>query len=348
MTQYQQPQINGFRSLFKAFLEKSDRSLNSIKGFRLGVETSEIFVQDEWPIQLVERLLRDGAKPIKISVEEAESRRVVAIDTSSIKVAVGSKGVVIAVRGALVIRELSRIWAEIIGPFMVYMDYEGVGELLSSMLDGEVRLDYWGDYQLYNSVQKVLAGILEKRLQGYAVERFKNTILLFDGSLSAGPLDNPTWLVSRIIDGARPRGNDILAFSKTSILRVWGQLMTSLKLDVEPPYVVEMTWAIKELEMRVKVLGETYLARLSAGGEGFRIDSATRRSIREVLGSLLKSDSLIYGYPETLILAHDLCTFNKMDLIAMQSILRRKGIKLFKPTSIRSLLFRPMDGGELA
>ncbi|RLF98676.1 MAG: hypothetical protein DRN49_05530, partial [Thaumarchaeota archaeon] len=133
MTQYQQPQINGFKSLFKAFLERSNRSLNSIKGVKLGVETSEVFVQDEWPNQLVERLLKEGVKPIKVSVEDAASRRVVAIDTSSIKVAVGSKGVVIAIRGALVIREWSRIWAEIIGPFMVYIDYDGVGELLSSM-----------------------------------------------------------------------------------------------------------------------------------------------------------------------------------------------------------------------
>ena len=348
MTQYQQPQLSGLESLFKAFLERSGRSLSSIEGVRLGVETSEVFVQDDWPLQLVERLLREGVEPIEISVEDAVSRRVVAIDTSSIRVAVGSKGVVIAVRGALVVRDWPRIWAEIVGPFMVYVDCDGVGELLSSMLGGEIRLDYWGDYQLYSSIQKVLAGILEKRLQEYAVKRFTDTILLFDGSLSAGPLDNPTWLVSRIIDGARPRGNDILAFSKTSVLRVWGELLTSLKLDVEPPYLVEMTWAIRELEMRVKVLGETYLARLSAGGEGFRVDAATRRDVGEVLGSLLKSDSLIYGYPETLILAHDLCTFNKMDLIAMQSILRRRGVKLFKPTSIRWLLFRPIDGGEQA
>ena len=90
--------------------------------------------------------------------------------------------------------------------------------------------------------------------------------------------------MSRIIDGARPRGNDILAFSKTSVLRVWGELLTSLKLDAEPPYIVEMTWAIRELEMRVKILGETYLARLSAGGEGFRVDTATGRDVGEVLG----------------------------------------------------------------
>jgi len=273
MAQYQQPQLNGLESLFKAFLERGDRSLSLIKGVSLGVETSEVFVQDDWPTQLVERLLREGVKPVKISVEGAVSRRVVAIDTSSIRVAVGSKGVVIAVRGALVVRERPRIWAEIVGPFMVYVDYDGVGELLSSMLGGEARLDYWGDYQLYSSVQKVLAGILEKRLQEYAVKRFKDTILLFDGSLSAGPLDNPTQLVSRIIDEAGPRENDILAFSKTSVLRVWGELLTSLKLDVEPPYIVEMTWAIRELEMRVRILGETYLARLW--------DSGSTRRLRE-------------------------------------------------------------------
>ena len=340
--QSQQPQIEASQSYFKAFLESSLRSLEKVDGLRLYAGGVENIVQDECCIAFLEDR-GEGAVEIIRPELEAPRRPVVAIDTSSIRVAAGSRGVVIAVRGAIVTRDRSKTAVEVLGPLVFYVSYENMGELLASVL-GAAPLEAWGNYQLYNSIQRVMAGLIEKRMQEYAAEHYTDSILLFDGSLSAGPLDNPLYLVGRILEKARPRGNDILAFSKTSVLRVWGELLTTLGAEAEPPYLVEVTQAVRSAEMRVRVLGDIFLARLCPGCSGFRVDASITASAERVFGSLLRSDALVYGYPETLILAHDYCTFSKLDVLAIQAMLRRRSVEIIHPTSIRDLLFNPVDG----
>ena len=345
MQRLEQPRLNGFDNLFKPFLNAGLRSLEAVGGALLAVSQEEDFVQNEWPPELVERVLSRGVEVHEIGLEEAAARQVVAIDTSSIIAAAGRRGVVAAVRGAIAVRSGLGVRVERVGPFIAYVTRDNMAEVLASVLDGSAPLDYSSfDYQLDGSISKILASLLEKRLQEYVAERFRNSILLFDGSLSAGPLDNPLWLVTKIIEKALPRGNDILAFSKNSILQFWGEILTDEKLGASPPYAADLTWIIKSIEMRVKVLGKTYLAKLSPRANAFRVDAATVRRVEEVLGSLLKSDPLIYGYPELLILAHDYCTFTKLDLIAIQTLLEQKGSKIFESPSIRNMLFNPLDG----
>lgn len=346
MQQLEQPREETLNKLFKSFLTVGRRSLTNVSGAFLAADGDESLVQDEWPPGLVERIKDVGIRALEITVDGAPQRQIVAIDTSSIIVAAGYSGVVVALRGALAIRNVYGVRVERIGPFIAYLTHDNLAEILASILGESTLLGYCTlDYQLDGSIQKVLAGLLEKKLQEYVAERYKDSILLFDGSLSAGPLDNPLWLVSRILEKALPRGNDILAFSKTSILQFWDSILTEERLGVEPPYIVDMTWAIRSIEMRVKVLGDTYLAKLSSGVNAFRVDVSTRRGVEEVLASLLRSDPLIYGYPELLILAHDYCTFTKMDVIAIQSILKRRGVEFFEASSIRDILFNPLDRG---
>jgi len=345
MRQSEQPMIDGFNRLFKSFLEAGRRSLAAVKGALLTSFHEEDFAQNEWPLELIQRARSGGVSVVKIAPEDAEARRVVAIDTSSIIVATDRRGVVVAVMGSLAARSAFGLTIERVGPFMVYITHDNMAEVLASLLDGASILDYCSpDYQLDGSIQKVLAGLLEKRLQEYAAERYRDSILLFDGSLSAGPLDNPIWLVSRIIEEALPRGNDILAFSKTSILQFWGEVLREEELGVDPPYAVDMTWLMESIEMRVRVLGRTFLAKLSPGAGVFRVDVATSRSIERVFGDCLRSDPVIYGYPELLILAHDYCTFTKLDIVAIQTLLRRYGSEFFEVFSIRDILFNPLDG----
>ena len=344
MQQLAQPRIEGFKTLFKSFLEAGRRSLKLASGSLLADAQEEDLAQNEWPLQLIEKVREMEVSTIRIPVEDAVERQVVAIDTSSIIVAAGRNGVAVGVRGSIVVRNYLGIEVQRIGPFIAYLTPDNIAEILGSILGDLTPLEFC-DYQLDSSIQKVLAGLLEKRLQEYVVERFRDSILLIDGSLSAGPLDNPLWLVSRILEKARPRGNDVLAFSKTSILQFWGTIFTDERLGARPPYLIDMTWLIESIEMRVKVLGKTYLAKLSPGLNTFRMDASTGRRIDEVLGSLLKSDPLIYGYPELLILAHDYCTFTKSDVIAIQSLFKRLGTEFFKFSSIRDILFNPLDGG---
>ncbi len=343
MRQLTQPKLNGFEKLFKSFLETGRRSLSLAGGAQSTDFHEEDLAQNDWPLWLLEEAQRVDVSTVQIPLEDAAERQVVAIDTSSIIVAAGRGGLAIGARGSIVTRNELGLEIQRIGPFIAYLTHDNLPEVLGSILGEFTPLEF-SDYQLDGSVQKILAGLLEKRIQEYVVERFRDNILLLDGSLSAGPLDNPLWLVSRILEKAKPGGNDVLAFSKTSILQFWSAVFTEDRVGVKPPYLVDMTWLIKKIEMKVKVLGKTFLAKLSSGLNAFRVDASTNRKIEEVFGSLLKSDPLIYGYPELLILAHDYCTFTKSDVIAIQSLLKRFGAEFFKASSIRDILFNPLDG----
>ena len=341
MTQHQSPQIKDFEDYFKGFLEAGEESLSELSGLDLysGISSVSGFIEGE---------IIDFGGLVDVQLEtvqiepETRSRRVVAIDTSSVRVAESGRGVVAAVRGAVVWREGERVEIEVVGPFLFYIDYGEMSRVLSMVL-GE-RVSGVSGYRLYSSIERVLASLVEKRIQEYVIDRFRDSIILFDGSLTAGPLDNPLHLVRRILEKADPRGNDVLAFSKTSVLRVMGEPLLLLGSKYEPPYILDVTKAVKKIEFGVRVLGDVYLARLCKGCGGYRVDAKTKKRIGEVFGSLLKSDPLIYGYPETLILAHDYCTFNKIDLIAIQSLLRKLDANIHYSTSIRDLLFNPLDG----
>lgn len=342
MSQLAQPTLNDFETIFKSFLEIGRRSLGLVNGAYSTEFDEENIAQNEWNLGLIEQAEKAEVLAISIPLDGAPKRQVVAIDTSSVVVAVGKDGIILGVRGGIAIRSVLGLEIQRIGPFITYLTPENISSILGSIFGDLPPLDL-SNYQLDSSIQKILASLLEKRLQEHIVKQFRESILLLDGSLSAGPQDNPLWLVSRILEEAKPRGNDILAFSKTSILQFWGSIFTEDRLGIKPPYIIDMTWLIERLEMRVCALGRTFLARLGSGLNVYRVDVATCRKLEEVFGSLLKSDPLIYGYPELLILAHDYCTFTKSDVIAMQAMLRRLGAELFREDPVRDLLFKPID-----
>lgn len=342
MARHHHLQIDGFEAYFKGFWEAGGRSLLELEGARLYAWGGEGLVNDYLDEVLLEELsVQDELEVLGLRPGDA-ARGVVAIDSSSVKVAEGARGAVAAVRGALVARSPEEgLWAEVVGPFLFYISRETLGEILGEALK---EPSFTGGHGLYTSVQKVLAGLLEKRLQEYAAERFRDSIILFDGSLTAGPLDNPTHLVRRILGKAPRRGNDIIAFSKTSLLRIFGEPLQVVRVGRRPPYVIDVTWAARRLEPRIRVMGKVYLARLAEGCPGYRVDAHTRGGVIQVFGELLSSDPLIYGYPESLVLAHDYATFTKLDVIGLQSILEKMDVQLLQPDSIRDMLFNPLDG----
>ncbi len=329
---YHTQDIGLAKTYFKSLIEAGELSLRSMEGVRLYVGAFGDIVQDG---VLVEHLYGrvEALKPRR----SAGARRVVAIDTSSVKVAEGGGGLVVALRGALAVRSRDDVSVEIVGPLLYFVRQENLRRIMRVMEGGG------GTYRLDETIQRVLASLFEKKLQEYAVERYEDSIMLFDGSLSAGPIDNPIRVMERILWKAGRRGCDVVAFSKTSVLSLWGEKIQSIMARDEPPYLLHLTPLVKKLNLRVRLLGEIFLARLSKGGGGFRVDARLIRDAEEVFGSLLSSDPLIHGYPETLILAHDYATFTKPDIIAIQAALAKR-TEILEGPSIRNILFNPLDG----
>ena len=289
-------------------------------------------------------LCLDGLEPIRLSLD-GESCKVVACDTSTIKIAESSVGSVWAIRGAVIERVGRSIKLNIYGP-LIYLVSQNTVPRLIKMLKLALGLKD-GSIPSMDVAHRVIAGLFEKLLQHMIAQRLDGGILLIDGSLTAGPLDSPLMAVKHVIDRAKSHGRGVIAFAKSSKLRLLGHKITSLLNNYEPPYMIRFRGGFK-IKPNHHILGDVYVAHLSKAFFPFRTDIAARDSSEpfRIMEDLLASDSLIYGYPETLILAHQYATFNKIDILGIQSNLEiLTNSKIVDYPDVRESIFSPLDRG---
>jgi hypothetical protein len=121
-----------------------------------------------------------------------------------------------------------------------------------------------------------------------------------------------------------------------------------VSLQQRTPYLLE-TDGLRP-KPPIVLLGGVYVAKLSHGNYSFRldIDKENSRSQRvEAVEKLIGNDVLRQGYPETLKLAHILCTFTANEVIAMQYFVASKcGLKIIDRPDMHRLLFGPFGRGE--
>jgi hypothetical protein len=173
-------------------------------------------------------------------------------------------------------------------------------------------------------------------------------VILFDGSLTSGTIDTPTQRMTEILTTARKNWNIVLAFSKMTTLRVNGYLITEMLPNHEPPYLLETTGL--RLKPPTVVMGDVYVARLGNANMAFRLDIDREVPIPfrlEAVEKLLGNDLYMQSYPETLRLAHILCTFTANEVLAMQHFITRKhGIQMVNRPDMHRLLFGPFGKGD--
>ncbi|MCW4031631.1 MAG: hypothetical protein NWE80_04630, partial [Candidatus Bathyarchaeota archaeon] len=193
-----------------------------------------------------------------------------------------------------------------------------------------------------------LASLLERWLQTTLAKTVNNGLILFDGSLTSGTIDTPVQRMKDILSLARRNKNVVLAFSKMTSLRVNGYLITDQLPKKEAPYLLE-TMGVKFKPPTV-VLGGVYVARLNKANYAFRLDIDREVPLRQRIFSverLLGNDLCMQGYPETLRLAHILCTFTANEVLAIKHFIARKhGIQIINRLDMHKLLFGPFGKGE--
>ncbi|MGQ9551327.1 MAG: DNA double-strand break repair nuclease NurA [Candidatus Bathycorpusculaceae bacterium] len=291
-------------------------------------------------------------KPQPLSLKpNLEETIVAAVDTSTMKVSETSTGIVVAVRGANVWKQGGNYRYARLGPFIFHLTEENRREVYSTLEKAHFGLandyNHQGTPNLLQMPTRI-ANLLERWLQTMLSKTMANGLILFDGSLTSGTPDNRTQRMKEILGAARKRGNVVLAFSKMTTLRVNGHLITDFLPKHEPPCLFE-TANLKPNPPTV-LLGDVYVARLSRGKHAFRldIDREVSQNMRvEAVERLLGNDLLLQGYPETLRLAHILCTFTANEVLAMQHfITRRYGLQIVTRLDIHRLLFGAYGKGE--
>ncbi len=341
---YNFPQPTTDTPLPQRFIELSINSLRQAHNHNLQPTpqtlTPEANIHQECPTQLQLKRI-----PLPLTPRHQQTQ-ISAVDTSTIKIGETKTGIIIAIRGATVYRKNHTYHYTRLGPFIFHITEENKNAVYSNLERDCFHTPYTGSRQATPPLMQMptrLASILERWLQNRLARTANNAILLFDGSLISGTMDTPVQRMREILAIARRNNNTVLAFSKATSLRANGYLITDLLPSGEAPYLLETTGL--RFKAPMVALGDVYVARLHKANMAFRLDIDSEVPLQsrfEAVEKLLGNDALQNSYPETLRLAHILCTFTANEVLAMQHfITRRHGIQIVNRPDMHRLLFGP-------
>ena len=339
---YNFPQPAPETLLPQRFIELSINSLRQVRSnaFQYNPQTmQQETTTPDYPVQM--QLKR---QPLPLSPRHQETT-ISAVDTSTIKIGETTTGIIVAIRGATVHRQNRNYHYTRLGPFIFHLTEENKNAVYNNLERAYFNTPY-SNHQSTPPLMQMptrLASLLERWLQTNLTKTTSSGIILFDGSLTSGTIDTPTHRMREILSAARRNNNVVLAFSKATSMRSNGYLITDLLPEGEAPYLLET------LGLRFKAptvpLGDVYVARLQKANMAFRLDidcEVPVTSRMEAVEKLLGNDAMQQGYPETLRLAHILCTFTANEVLAMQHfITRRHGIQIVNRPDMHRLLFGP-------
>ena len=273
---------------------------------------------------------------------------IIATDVSSIKVGETETGMIYAVRGAIVWKEKKRYTYLRLGPFPFHVTEENKKEIYNLLrrqyLDARAEANAPSLIQM----QTRICSLLERWIQMGITRSSQESIILWDGSLTAGTADSPLSVVSQLLEMARKRLNTVLAFSKATSLRLLGRRLADLLWKSQPPCLLKIDDAPVHLGPFC-LLGNIYAVKLTEGNCSFRLDIDRRLSGEagiEAVQKLLGNDLILQSYPETLRLAHIYSTFTANEVIGIQRFITRQcGLKIVVRPNVRRILFGPFGKG---
>jgi len=330
------------------FIELSLHSLKRVPdyAFQLNQQSVQQFNSPD----IHDETLKLKLEPLHL-IPSHKEKIVAAVDTSTMKIGETGTGMIIAVRGANVWKQNKRYRYVRFGPFIFHVTEENKKQVYETLERTYFNSIHEYGHQGAPSILQMptrIASLLERWLQTMAAKTMNNGLILFDGSLTAGTTETPTHRMKEILDSARKGGNVILAFSKMTNLRADGHRITESLPEHKPPFLLE-TEGLR-LKPPMTLLGEVYVARLTKGNLAFRldIDKGVASELRvEAVEKLLGNDLFAESYPETLRLAHILCTFTANEVLAMQHfVTRRFGLQIVNRPDMHRLLFGVFGKGE--
>jgi hypothetical protein len=325
--------LNSMKNIKSNYLQPTEKPLNKPPTGHIENSTTTLGIQHPSTIKTI---------PLEQSLDE---KPVVAVDVSSIRIGETETGVLCAIRGAIAWKEKNRYKYQRIGPFPFHITEQNKKEIYKLFKTHHFEIS---EAPSITNIQARIGNLLERWLQlGISCSAY-DSIILWDGSMTAGMADSPVDEMSRLLEIARNRLSIVLAFSKNTTLRFLGHKLTDYAEKAEPPCLLQIN-NFPLCSGPVLLLGDVYIAKLTPGVCSFRLDidrKVPRERGIEAVQSLLRSDLLVQSYPETLRLAHIFSTFTATEVIGIQRFIAHQyGLKIVTRPNVRRLLFGPFGKG---
>ena len=341
------------REIHKGFIPQSlirlcDASLNSIAGKTIDscseMTEDDVATPRERDEPVIE-LQTTPRPPVIHLMPSPQPVRVAAIDVSSIRLGETEEGGLCALRGGMVWRDTQRYHYLRFGPLIFHISEE-LSKSFSAQPSPPLLL-YNIQFPVNHRAIIRLRNILERGIQKAACASFGNTLLLMDGSLTSGTPDNPTAPLQQILELAHQSNNIVIGISKSTKLVMQGRNVTEMLNGHHDPCLIDLDREVKSRfqPFPIKLVGRVYVAKLSADGFGFRLDidnTLSKSQGIQAIQSLMGSDIMEQGYPETLRLAHILSSFTHNEILGIQRFLScQYNIQISHKVNIRRSLFGP-------
>ncbi|MCK4884502.1 hypothetical protein KAS24_00385 [Candidatus Bathyarchaeota archaeon] len=330
----------------QTFMELSLSSMKNIESSYLQPnQTTTEHIADATPIMKIQQPSTIKTIPLEPTLDE---KPVVAVDVSSIRLGETETGELCAIRGAIVWKEKNRYKYQRIGPFPFHITEQNKKEIHKLFRNHHFKISEATRTPNIANMQARIGNLLERWLQlGISCSAY-GTIILWDGSMTAGMVDSPVDEMARLLETARNRLSTVLAFSKNTNLRFSGHKLTDYTKKAVPPCLLQIN-DFPSSSGPVHLLGNVYVAKLTRGVCSFRLDIDKKVPREQGIGavqSLLGSDLLVQSYPETLRLAHIFSTFTATEVIGIQRFIAHQyGLKIVTRPNVRRMLFGPFGKG---
>jgi hypothetical protein len=270
------------------------------------------------------------------------NNRVVAIDSTSVVLGYVPEGLVGAIRASVVLKpeDSTNHQMQRYGPYLVVVTNYNKDKLYKAMC----RLVYGeapnGSAPDNRKTLDRLRSLLERYLQLQVASSYSDTLVLIDGSLMAGAVADPMFVIRNLLEEASANRNTLVALSKSTTLTLKANHLGILSLIDGIPracYVGDLREHLTQEKDRY--FGCVYVARLTPQGEAFRFDIPENTVIPPgEIFSMVSGISGEHGYPEELKLAHMTSVFSSIEVIELQAAaINLHGLKM--KDNIRRKLF---------
>jgi len=342
-SKYNFPQLIKEAEFSKKIVELSLSSMHTVRGKIFQLDNTEFLepfmetAQDDDLAYMKSRTISTLLTPLR---PIRDGTPVTGIDVSSIKIGSTEVGTVYAVRGAVVLGMNGKYRYLRFGPLPFHVTKKNIREIFK-----ELSRDLPFSFPSQAEPQSQLCNLIERWLQACVSRLARESIILWDGSLTVGVPGTPTAELSRILRAARENSNIVMAFSKDTTVKFMDWRITDLVAGYGSPCLFEIDPLPLSSPGFMRFLGRVYVAKLAKGGCAFRLDvdrSISKEESITAIERLLGNDLVYQGYPETLRLAHIYSTFTASDVIGIQRFLVRKyGLRLVAQRNMHRTLFGP-------
>ena len=269
--------------------------------------------------------------------------KVIAIDSSGVRLGEVKDGVVGAIRATVIVSTARNDYKiNRYGPYLIKATNQNAKVLYNNLRKVALRVTNEvqppSPYKLIDRARS----FLEKIIQYNVVGSESGALILFDGSLISGTVDTPKEFVQNIISLANRRNNNIVAISKRTSLTLKPSKRSILSVLED-----NLNTAYANVKMHIeqdpsRYLGDIYVCRYIYGGMVFRTDIPSNAPVPHdsLIGYVSRLCGRL-GYPEELRLAHMYSKINRMEYLELQSAAVHKFDMKFRARDIRRELFGP-------